>query len=102
MPEKASKTEEKSDIEKTLDAKERLKEKCMKMTGQVLCFVYRPHMGFADFAIVTLRLKDGKIVEVPDISDPYLAIEAGARMEDKQSRILEKMRQTYPEGHRHV
>lgn len=93
---------EPSPEEKVAQAKERLKQRCLKFSGQVLTFIYRPHEGFADFSIVSMRLKDGKVTEVEDISDPYLPFEARARMETKMDQTMETMRRSYPEGHRHV
>lgn len=91
------------DIQGQVDSERRkYRDKSMRFTGQVMTFIYRPHNGFADFAIVTMKLQDGKVIEVTEVSDPYLAIEAGARMEDKQARALEKMRSSYPGDHRHV
>jgi len=81
---------------------ERLKALNMKFTGVSFAFIYRPHLGFADYAVVKLLLKDGVIEKVESVSDPLAAFEARAVMETKQAYHLESMRTGYPAEYRHV
>lgn len=80
----------------------KLQTKVMKHTGIAFTLIYRPHMGFADYAIVKLRLKDGRIEEVEWISEPLCAQEAMDKMELHQGRHLETMRRNYPPEFQHV
>lgn len=89
-------------LEAVQEEQKRLKSLNMKFTGATFSFVYRPHNGFADFAIVKMHLKEGVVVSVEDVSDPYTAMEARARMEMKQAYEMEKMQRSYPEGYQHV
>lgn len=79
-----------------------VKNKCKKFNGEVMAFIYRPHLGFADYAIVKMTLKDGVVSKVDDVSDPLAAFEARAHMETKQAYHLEKMRREYPPEFQHV
>lgn len=72
-----------------------------EFSGKVHTLVYRPHEGFADFAIATLTISEG-IVEKIEIGDPYAGFEAMAKLELANSYLLEEMRKNYPAGFRHV
>lgn len=89
-------------IEKVMAEKKAIMDKLMKFSGEVLTFVYRPHLGFADYAIVKMKLKDGAVESIEELSDPLAAFEARAHMETKQAYNLEKMRRSYPPGFQHV
>jgi len=81
----------------------RLKEKLKDFSGEIYTFVYRPHpQGFANYAIVKLKISEGIVDEVLEISDYYNWTEARARMEIKQAYLIEKMKTNYPAGYRHV
>lgn len=70
-------------------------------TGTVHTIVYKPHQGFADYAVATMTIEDGLIIGTV-YSDPYAAFEALAKLELANSRLLEKMRRGYPGGFQHV
>lgn len=72
-----------------------------KFSGTVHTLVFRPHEGFADYAVKTLVIRDG-IVEEEAMSDPYAGFEALAKLETMNARLLEAMRVKYPAGYRHV
>lgn len=67
----------------------------LKYTGTVYALVHKPHEGFANFGIVTLKLKDGVIVAT-DISQPYNGLEALAKLDILNDKALEALRKTYP------
>jgi hypothetical protein len=70
-------------------------------TGLVHTLVYRPHEGFADYAIATLTIENGVVKKV-ELSDPYAAFEARAKLDMKNAYHLEDLRQHYPAGFQHV
>lgn len=63
--------------------------------------VYMPWNGFADYAIATLEIQNGKVKTVA-LSDPYAAFEARARMELWNNQLVDYMMQHYPAGFQHV
>lgn len=91
-----------TDAEKVENERNKIKEGLMTFTGEAMSFVYRPHLGFADYAIVRFKIENGKVVSIEELSDPYAAFEARAHMETKQAYVLERMRRNYPGGHQHV
>lgn len=72
-----------------------------KFSGTMHTLVYRPHQGFADYAVATVEVEDGKVKSVT-LSDPYCAIEARDRMDYQNRQLLEKLRRNYPAGYQHV
>lgn len=75
---------------------------CMRFTGVVHAYIYRPHEGLALFSIVRMRLEDGQVAHIENVSDPYAPMEAQPRMEIEQGKLFENMRVNYPAGYRHV
>lgn len=72
-----------------------------KFSGIAHTLVYRPHEGFANYAVATLKISEG-IVEEITLSDPYAGFEAMAKMELLNEKKLEEMRKNYPPEYRHV
>lgn len=70
-------------------------------TGEVYTLVRRPHNGFANYAIATLTIKNGRVVG-QTLSDPYAGFEATARLELANERLLSSLRKNYPPEFQHV
>lgn len=102
VPETRKKSNDEIALEQMQREVEDIKNECLGFSGEVLAFVYRPHNGFANFAIVNLKLKDGEVEDVVEVTQPHAAFEIRAHMETKQAYKLEKMRQNYPSGFQHV
>ncbi len=72
-----------------------------EFSGELHTLVYRPHEGFADYAVATVMIEGGKVVSV-ELSDPYCAIEARDKMDYLNRNLLERLRRAYPSGYQHV
>jgi len=71
-------------------------------SGEVHSIVYKPHNGFANFAIATLTIEKG-IVKHVEVSQNYAGFETIARFTQILERTLDQMQRTYPAGfQRHV
>lgn len=77
------------------------KLKTQEFSGVVHTLMYRPWQGFADYSVVTLTIKDGVVVST-EIGQPLAGFEAFAHLDIKNARLLEHMRQNYPQGFQHV
>lgn len=64
-------------------------------TGEVFTIVRRPHEGFADYAVATMTIECGLVKSIV-LSDPYAGFEALARLELKNTHLLEFLRKNYP------
>lgn len=76
-------------------------EQLYTFTGTTHTIVYRPHEGFANYAIASITMNDGKIIKT-ELSQPYAAFEALVKLETINDKQLEKMRRGYPADYRHV
>lgn len=107
-PQKAPETPAKPlSMEEMIAAEQKIyTDRCLKFGGNdggiVFAYIYRPHNGFANYAMVKLLLRNGKVEEVIDVSQPYYGNEVRAKMEIAMAREFEKMRVNYPGDHRHV
>ena len=66
-----------------------------KFSGEVYTIVRRPHEGFADYAVASMVIELG-VVKSITLSDPYAGFESLARLELKNTHLLEFLRKGYP------
>jgi len=67
---------------------------------EVHTLLYRPHNGFANYTIATIKIEEGIVTDI-QYSDPYNGAEALWRMDVLNGRLLEKLRRNYPTGFQH-
>jgi hypothetical protein len=67
----------------------------------VYTLVFKPHEGFADYAVASLAIEKGVVTKI-ELSDPYAGFEAMAKLELANDKLLEKLRRSYPAGYQHV
>lgn len=66
-----------------------------RFTGVAHAMVYKPHEGFANYAVATIVMIDGEIESVA-YGIPRNKLDLFAEVDDKNNKLFEEMRKHYP------